>query len=203
MGSFPSILKFDSLGQYISRADINFFGIFFLYNLYKVAFLFSGVNTTVRLCYSIKNITILKPKKKNFVYFYIFFQKHINIKKLINLSSVLYCLFIGNKNILFISDSINYNYIPIRNSDILKRSSKNLVKLFKYFNIGLVITFNIQKLNFFCKVFKKYLIINVVVGAFFKEADYNIDCSNNAIIQYMLYVNTMQIYLECKKKNLS
>ena len=146
---------------------------------------------------------MFKPKKKNFVHFFIFFQKIFNIKKLINLSSVLRCLFIENSSVLFISDSTNYNYIPVKNSDILKRSSKSLIRLFRYFNVSLVIVFNLKKLNFFYKIFKKYLIISVVVGAFFKEADFNIDCGDNVIIQYMLYIHTMQIYLDCKKKNLN
>ena len=157
----------------------------------------------MRICYKTENIVVCKPKKKKITYFFIFFQKIINTKKIANLNSVLYCLFFENKNVLFISDFVNYNYIPIKNVDVLKRSTKGLVRLFKYFNVGLVIFLNVKKLNFFFKILKKYLIINVVVGASFKEADFNIDCGSNPIIQYMLYLNTIQVYLECKKKNLS
>ena len=114
------------------------------------------------------------------------------------LRMLLQCVFLNNKNILFLSDHFNFNYLPIDNKKILKRSAKSFKKIIKYFNVSVVIFIDLKKSIFFYKILQKYKIINITVGKSFCRSDFFIKLENNDISKYLFYLFILHFYLKIK-----
>lgn len=105
-----------------------------------------------------------------------------------------------NKNIIFIDCNYNYNYLPIENKMLFSRSSVNLIKTFKYFNVAAVVFFNLSNKNY---IFRKILNLNCINISFSSihisdKLDINLNSGNSDILNYLFYVKFIQIYTSLK-----
>lgn len=155
---------------------------------------------------NVKNIakipTILNVfKKKNYVnytiynhYLQFFFDN--NFKKFIYLFQI---LFLTKHNILFMDHNINFNYLPINNDILFSRSYRQLLKLVKFFNVGLVVIFNLSQKPFYAKKILNLGIIALTSDSRFVNNILDLNtATNNPIYNYTLYIATLQLYLKCK-----
>ena len=123
----------------------------------------------------------------------------LNLSKL---TTTLVKLLSFNVNILFIDISQNYNYLPISQSDILSRSKKNLRKLIKFFNIGIVLFLNVGDKIFLVKKFNNLGTISISSNVTKKNTlfDFTINIAhNNPLHYYIVYLYTINILLKFKK----
>ena len=123
----------------------------------------------------------------------------LNLSKL---TTTLVKLLSFNVNILFIDISQNYNYLPISQSDILSRSKKNLRKLIKFFNIGIVLFLNVGDKIFLVKKFNNLGTISISSNVTKKNTlfDFTINIThNNPLHYYIVYLYTINILLKFKK----
>ena len=203
MGSFPIILKFDSLGQYFIYpiiklcSDINI-------KLYLLLVLFSKqkikkFNTFKKFSISFDTKNSNCIAKKFFFPKNSFFQKILGVK-LIKLSTALISLFRLNKNILLVDYNYNYNYLPIQHADVINRSSKKVRKIINYFSIGLIFFLNLNNKYF---LFKKYSCCNVMTISLNTISlnttfDFNLNIKPSPLINYILYIYILDMYLRFK-----
>lgn len=136
VGSFPSILKFDSLGQHTYNLTLFFV---FLKNLLimlllKPTFLKKSVYKNTNIMFYTKNNFFFIKKYKTLIYNYIYLSK-VYLNKLLLITN----LFFSKINFLILDKDYNYNYLPIPNPIKLKKQSLN--KLIKYFDIRVVFFF--------------------------------------------------------------
>jgi hypothetical protein len=133
---------------------------------------------------------------RNNLFFISFNNKH-DFKKILVIVSNLFFL---NKNILFVDRNINYNYLPINNELIFNRTSNNLNKIIKYFNIALIFYLDLKKKKFIFKKLYACNLINVSVSSKLlkNKFDLNLDQINNPVYMYLLYVSVINMYLKIK-----
>lgn len=202
MGSFPIILRFDSLGWYflkhllLIRNNLYIYILIFFWKKKTSKTTFLKLNLSFYNC-SVKNIT--KPFFKNNLFSFIF------SKKINNFVVLLENIFYLNKNILFIDYDFNFNYLPISNSSLFSRSSFFFKKYIKYFNIGVVLFLNLKNKKFiFKKLFSKKT-INISVGfkSFPNKFDLGLTLSDNRITHYILYLLIINTYFFIKNKSLN
>lgn len=126
--------------------------------------------------------------------FSFFFRKGIGC-----LISFLFYNFKNGYNILFFDSTYNFNYIPVSNKRLLKRSKKNLKKLFKFFHINCVVLLDISNKRFVFKKLKKrkMLIISSESKIFKKFLDFSI-ITHSFLTNYLLYLLVMFIYKKVK-----
>lgn len=184
MGSFPSILRFDSLGQH---KKLHKFIILYI-NLYKLLFfkIFKQKNTkqnNIRLFF-IKNNFFIKThtfKKTPFL----FENSFIN-----NVLSVLYNLFFLKINFLVLDNDFNYNYLPVGKFFLKK---KNLYKTIKYFDVKVLLFLGLKPRNF--KNLSCLNLLNISTTNNNKHMDFFLKISNLKIFQYVVYIFILGIYL--------
>lgn len=133
---------------------------------------------------------------KNSSLFISFDTKH-DFKKILVIVSKLFYL---NKNILFVDKNTNYNYLPVNNELIFNRTSNNLNKIVKYFNIALIFYLDLKKKKFIFKKLYACNLINVSVSPKLikNKFDLNLNCINNPIYMYLLYILVINTYLKIK-----
>lgn len=145
-----------------------------------------------------KNDFLVKKNIKTTVLFYSnFFTKASSFRKIM---SVISCLFILNKNIIFVDINTNYNYLPISNELLFSRSFKRLDKFIKYFNVTMILYLDLNNKKFVFKKLYNYNLINVSVSSKFsyKKFDLNLNFLNNQIYSYLFYLSVMGLYLKIK-----
>lgn len=133
--------------------------------------------------------TIFQKKPKN----YIFFKNSLN--KLVFLLKSIFNLGV---NILVIDVNNNYNYLPITQKSIFNRSTINVFKAIKYFNIGIVLYFNLSKKKFILKKFLNLNLINIALSDKIpqKTFDFNINIGSNPVYVYIFYLTILGFYLK-------
>lgn len=195
VGSFPIILKFDSLGQYLKKIKL-MFSIHRYYHWLTIIFFKKSLNysNTRKLLIGYsggKNIPKIKPNVLDTSF-------SINLNKL---TKTLVQLLSLNINILFVDISQNYNYIPISQNDILSRSKKNIKKLIKFFNIGAIFFLNIGEKKFLLKKFSNLGIVSISSNPICKNTlfDFTVNIVNNPLHHYIIYLYTINILLKFKK----
>jgi hypothetical protein len=131
-------------------------------------------------------------------YLQFFFDK--NFKKILH---VLQVLFVTNNNVLFIDFSFNFNYLPIKNELLFNRSYKQLLKLVKFFNVGLILVFNLNNKPFYAKKILNLGVVSLSASSCFAKNVLDLNVStNNLVYNYTLYIATLQLYVNCKKCNI-
>ncbi len=122
---------------------------------------------------------------------------HSKINLLLNFLLYVFSL---KKNLIFIDNSTNYNYLPINNYLLFSRSKKNLHKLVKYFNVGVIIFLNTNCKLFTIKNLLKLKLINISLNNTFfsKNVDLNLNTPNNYIYNYIIYILVIKLYLKTK-----
>ena len=157
--------------------------------------------TNIKLFIKVPTITNVFKKKKHCNYtipnYYLQFFFNKNLKKIF---SVLQVVFLSKCNVLFMDFNFNFNYLPISNALLFNRSSKQLSKLIKFFNVGLILVFDLNNKPFYAKKILNLGIITLTSDSCFVQnvLDLNI-AVNNPVYNYTLYITTLQLYLNCKK----
>lgn len=125
--------------------------------------------------------------------------------KLIKFGKILYNIFELNKNVVVVDYNHNYNYLPIKNTDLFSRSNKNFKKYLSYFNVSIIIFFNLNKKKFIFKKLQGYKTINVAVGVNnpLNKFDLDLGLFNNKITHYLVYIYIISIYLNVKNNTLN
>jgi hypothetical protein len=205
MGSFPIILRFDSLGWYnlylviyiINTYTHIYFNIFFLYK--KIPN--KTFSNKLKLNFIKNNLCIIHKKpffKQNTI-------KHLlpaNFSKLIKIISNIFLL---NKNIIIIDYDFNYNYLPLQNEDLFSRSHKNFTKHITYFDVLAVFFLNLNKKKFIFKKLFSTKVINISLGAdlYSNKFDFKLNLLNNKVSHYLVYIYIMNTYISLKNKILN
>lgn len=144
-----------------------------------------------------KNDFYTSISKTNTVFFFSYFNNNPDFKKITNLVSNLLFL---NKNVLFIDNNINYNYLPIDNNILFSRSYKKLYKIIRYFNIAVIFYVDLKKKKFVFKKLYNCNLINISISNKFisKKFDLNLGFINNYIHTYLFYLVILNLYLKIK-----
>ncbi len=139
-------------------------------------------------------------KNTNIFNYSFLFLKNFSIKN--NLIKILYLvstLFVINKNVLFVDNDINYNYLPIKNELLFNRSFKKLTKLIKYYNIHLIFYINLKKKKFIFKKLYSCGVINTTLSNNLISKKFDLYFNfNNSVYVYILYLALLKIYLHIK-----
>jgi hypothetical protein len=128
------------------------------------------------------------------------FSKHTMFTLINLLTQVLHL----NKNILFLDNNVNYNYLPISNESLFNRPFKKLWKQLKYFDVSLIFYFNLNKKKF---IFKKLRILDVIHVSssnelFRSKFDFSFELpNNNQFYNYIIYLIVLKTYINVKIKN--
>lgn len=141
---------------------------------------------------------IIKPTITNKI-----FYSTVN-NNLYRLLILLQNIFYLNKNVLFVDSNFNFNYLPITNTTIFSRSSKNFKKYLKYFNVSVVFFFNLNKKKFIFKKLFSSKVINASLDkkTYLNKFDLNLSLPQNKLTYYIIYVAIMDVYIKIKNKNL-
>lgn len=162
-----------------------------------------------------RNLENKIQKKKIYLCFYknsFFFKKtnfyltqtlFINFlpKKFIKKLTVLFTnVFLSNSNVLFMHFNQNYNYLPISNKILFSRSSKNLLKFIKFFNVSVILHMDLKKKNFIFKKMFRYKLINISLNDVIisDNLDIKINLPNLELTNYLVYLFSLSFYLKCK-----
>jgi len=190
MGSFPIILKFDSLGQYffLSLPYISITTYIHIFFKNKKNIIFTNkLTTSLSRNLLDRNFSgvLLQP---------LFFNTLKN--KLDGLALLLNTVFSLNKNIIVLDYNYNYNYLPIQQIDLFNSSDYNLHKIVKYFNVNCILFLNLSMKK---RIFKRFLnlkLINIVVADTIpqKKFDFNITIGNNPFYHYIIYTFVLSTY---------
>ena len=169
--------------------------------LFKPLPLFKKSTNNLQLCFS-KNI-LLDSKLT-----LIFKQSQFNLilgNKLSKFTKILSTIFKLNKNVILVDYDYNYNYLPIQNSDLFSRSSKNFNKCISYFNVSAVVFLNLNKKKFILKKLFTSKTINVSIDSnvYSNKFDLGIQIQNTNITRYLIYIHILNIYLNVKNNNLN
>lgn len=150
------------------------------------------------MAYFNNNLCLTKPIINTKMYGYII-NNNFN-RLVVLLQNMLY----SNNNVLFVDFNLNFNYLPITNKTLFSRSSRNLSKLLKYFNISVICFINLNKKKFIFKKLISSKTINISIDSktFLKKFDLNLSLPQNKLTNYILYLVIMSIYLGVKNKNL-
>jgi hypothetical protein len=187
VGSFPTILKFDSLGQHFY---IDIYYCFLSINFYIFIFLkfFKQKN----------NIVFKKSIPFNNNIFFsktlIFFKKikYIFPSKILKsvlclLSSLIY----SGINFLLLDNNYNYNYLPVSNVFV---SKKKIYKTIKYHNIKVLFFLDLKP-----RIVKKFFDLNLLNINTNENIKNDIMCfytknKNLKILHYIFYIYILSIY---------
>lgn len=133
----------------------------------------------------------------NTLFCFSYFNGNSDFKKIVYLISNL--LFF-NKNVLFVDNNVNYNYLPIHNNILFSRSYKKLYKIIKYFNIAVIFYIDLKKKKFIFKKLYNCNLINISISNRFisKKFDLNLGFINNYIHTYLFYLVVLNLYLKIK-----
>ena len=125
--------------------------------------------------------------------------------KLSKLTKILGVVFKLNKNVILVDYSFNYNYLPIQNKDLFSRSTKNYNKCIRFFNVSVVIFFNLKKKNFILKKLFTNKTINVSVSSDtnLNKFDIGLKLQNTKITHYIVYIYLLNMYLSVKNNKLN
>jgi hypothetical protein len=185
VGSFPSILKFDSLGQHFLLHNsvlitLNTFVFVFLrvfkqrdieQNKMRIYFIKNNFKT---------NTTVFK-KKFNFIFSNIFLK---------NIILLLSNLFFLGVNFLLLDDNYNYNYLPVSNYYLKK---KFFYKTIKYFNVKVLFFFDVKP-----RILKNFLdfnLMNITTYSSVINIDFFSKLKDLKIFHYILYVFVLSMYI--------
>ncbi len=169
----------------------SFIKIFFLskysYNFKKSFFLKKQINFT-------KNKVTFKVFLFSFCKAFNLLFSFFDFKKFLLLISTIFSF---NKNLLIIDYLNNYNYLPVTNN-FFDKSSNKFIKFVKYFNVGVILYFNVKKKSFF---FNKLFNLNLINVCFNKQLvkskfDYYFYTNNSSINFYIIYLYILKIYLK-------
>lgn len=180
---------------------INSFYFFFKTYFLKKFFNFNKFKKQIHLLAFSKNdfntTNNLVLTNQNFIYF-TNFRLRGDIKKLLYIISSLLVL---GKNILFIDNDINYNYLPINNSFIFNRRTNRLTKFIKYFDITMVFYLNLKKKKFVFKKLFNCRTINVCLSTQLlpKKFDMTFSVGKNDFYMYIFYLLVVKSYIALKK----
>lgn len=176
MGSFPSILKFDSLEQQTKKYNnrkILLQQIKFKKFKKKIFFSKNKFN-------SIPTIVFKKMFYKNL--FNVFYKIFFLIAELFNL----------NYNIFIIDDFININYLPIKNN-FFNKKFLNKYKIIKFFNIKCIFYLNIKKKNI--NNILNFKLINISLNNKHKNIfDFSTNILKNNYNIYVFYIFFLKMY---------
>jgi len=113
---------------------------------------------------------------------------------------ILYHTFKFNNNVLFVDLDNNYNYLPFNNSIIFNRSSTQLYKTLKYFNVNVILYMNIRKKDFFLKKLFNLNCINISSNIDLNRSsvDLFLELPNSKLTNYLVYIFTIGLYLKIK-----
>jgi hypothetical protein len=94
----------------------------------------------------------------------------------------------------------NYNYLPLNNSILFSRSTKKLPKIIKYFNIGVILYFDLKNKKFIFKKVSNQKIINISLTNLTtsKKFDLSLNFCDTKISNYMIYLLILNTYLKVK-----
>lgn len=125
--------------------------------------------------------------------------------KIIRFGKILQNIFKLNKNIVIVDYNHNYNYLPIKNRDLFSRSVKNYKKYLSYFDVSIIIFFNLNNKKFIFKKLQSYKTINIFVGGgnSSNKFDFSLGFQNNKITHYLIYIFIVNIYLDVKNNTLN
>lgn len=200
MGSFPITPRFDSLGWYIikivNRQPTYYkISIFFFKNIFTINYIFFKFNFFKKFFFK-KNINVTPLSKQQTQLKQL--PTIYNFGK--NILSLYHCLFVSDKNIIFIGARNNINYLPISNKSFSSRSPQKLLKLLRFYNVGCIVYFNFKKSKYLYKILSKSKTINVVFGNTSKNSkvDFIMQIYNNPLQEYMVYLVILQLYLKLK-----
>ena len=106
---------------------------------------------------------------------------------------------------MFMDFNFNFNYLPILNNELLTRSKKNLQKFLTFFNVKVIIFFNLKKKFFLIKKFTKFKLINISVNRSLTGNNFDVflNLPNTPLIHYLVYIYTLNLYLNIKNNNLN
>ncbi len=128
-------------------------------------------------------------------YFNFFFNQ-----KLKQICFVVQTILFFNKNILFVDYFNNYNYLPINNSIIFNRSFKFSKRLVKFFNIGLIFFFNVNKKNYPYKQYTQQNTINLSINTILNNNYIDLQYSSKLYLNYyVIYLIVLKYYIFFKK----
>lgn len=202
MGSFPTILEFDSLGWYLSSRilySVIYSKLFYLLNMvYSNNFLYKNI-------YFRKNLLLPKHNKSlshnNIKLFKFFLHNYLLPKSVLSIVIPLFHnIFSSYNNCLFINCDDNLNYLPVSNKILFSRGGKQLYKTIKFFNINTLVFLNVgKKLSVFNKL-TSYKLINVSSSSIINNSkiDFNLGLPNTTFYNYLVYIVVVNLYLKIK-----
>jgi hypothetical protein len=174
-----------------------------IFNIIKIIFLkFLQKKTFLKRFYLPKpnndfNITFFKNlSAKSFV------SNYISTVFLKNIIPLLVSVFCTNGNVIFVDYDNNYNYLPISNSIIFDKSSIDLCKYIKYFNVKLFLFINLGKKNYLLKRLINFNLLNISLNCdtSYTDMELFIKNKNSEIVNYTVYIILINIYIQIKKK---
>lgn len=112
--------------------------------------------------------------------------------------AVLYTVFLANKNVFFVDNNTNFNYLPVDYKILYARTQSLLKKTIKYFNVTAVIFLDFGYNNFFLKKLQKCRLLHINCNGSSKGTDINLGLVNTKINNYLLYVFIINLYLKTK-----
>ena len=83
-------------------------------------------------------------------------------KDLLNLINLFKEVFCTGGNIIFFDHKNNFNYLPVKKLFLKKRSTKQISHFIKYFNVRVLIFFNVKWFFYLYKIFLKKKYINIL-----------------------------------------
>lgn len=200
MGSFPIILKFDSLGRYLCIILAHTCYMYFY--IFRSFFLTNLPNRLVSKKLSTQ-LSFNSFKNNHQIFFKNNFFEKLFKNKLNKLTLICINLFFFKKNVLFIDYNYNYNYIPLSQNSLNKCSPKDVFKLIEYFDINMVIFFNLNNKRSIFKKFFNLDILNISSHSNQKNFNFNLGIPNVPILHYIIYVYISQIYLKINNNGLN
>jgi len=117
-------------------------------------------------------------------------------EKLLHICQIIFSL---SKNLLFICDSSNINYLPINNGVIFSRGNKSFHKLLKFFAVGAVVVLDFKHQDFLLKRFLSSNCLTVICNNKIKKNNACIHLQdtmleNNNLSKYILFVMVLKFY---------
>lgn len=206
MGSFPMILKFDSLGRYFNLKKTYTFIVFkyltIVFFLKKMLIFknktFTQNHHKLYLSYTSdnkvsfrKSITLWNKPNYDFILGF----------RLSKLTNLFVHLITFNNEIIFIDYNENYNYLPISQSEIWDRSFKRFYKILKFFKIGAIFFFGMEGKSLFLKRLVSLRILTVSFNNLNKSTlfNYSLPCVSTPLNNYIIYTHFINIFLKYKK----
>lgn len=130
------------------------------------------------------------------------FYNHIfcvskNLEKFLNF--FLPTIFFFTKNVIFFGFNSNVNYLPFNSTIVQKRSSKKILKLLRFYNIGCIV----YKNNHYCRYTFSILSKSKIPSVFLNNNSTLVDfgVQENLISEYLIYVCVLNLYLKTKIKH--